>query len=147
MEIEIPYYVMHPSLGVTSVVYAPSTEKARTTFLDWLERKGYMNRSDRQQLRKNMVAKRLEDSNVQSDVVLHYGYQDTSSAYMPSGVPHEEDAEMLPEERSRIGEEVPSGEEVKAFLEDAYKDTGIDLRSKKEEPRMPIQKVMLRGFG
>jgi hypothetical protein len=133
MEIEIPYYVMHPSLGVTSVVYAPSTEKARTTFLDWLERKGYMNRSDRQQLRKNMVAKRLEDSNIQSDVVLHYGYQDTSSAYMPSGEPEWVEQQRLQEEGAEVK---PGGEQQMVPLE----------LPKKEEPRMPIQKVMLRGF-
>jgi hypothetical protein len=136
----IPYYVMHPALGVTAVVHAPSTEKARTTFLDWLERNGNMRRMDRQQLRKDMVAKRLEDSNVQSDVVLHYGYQDVGVHY-PAGpggtfgeaagspseeTPREPWEEDMPAPRQLAPLELPEVE--------------------KEEPRMPIQKIMLRGF-
>jgi hypothetical protein len=134
----IPYYVMHPALGVTAVVHAPSTEKARTTFLDWLERNGHMKRMDRQQLRKNMVAKRLEDSNVQSDVILHYGYQDVGAHYPtgPGGTPTTygsfEEAVGEPWE-----EDMPTPRQL----------APLELPEvEKEEPRMPIQKIMLRGF-
>ncbi len=69
------YYVTHPMMDKTAVVYAPSTEKARTTFLDWLERNGLMDRRQRQVLRRDMIAKRLEDPNIPVDVELNYGYE------------------------------------------------------------------------
>lgn len=128
------YYVMHPSLGVTAVVYAPATEKARTTFLDWLERKGYINRSDRQAWRKNMVAEKLEDpQGVSSDVRLHYDYQDVSTPIVRIG----EDSISPPVGGEPIEpkeDEVPSLENV------------VFEQPEKEGPSMPIQKVMLRGF-
>jgi len=34
------YYVIHPNLEIKATVDAPSTEKARTVFLDYLERQG-----------------------------------------------------------------------------------------------------------
>ena len=142
----IPYYVMHPALGVTAVVHAPSTEKARTTFLDWLERNGHMRRIDRQQLRKDMVAKRLEDPNVQSDVVLHYGYQDVGAHYPagPGGTPT-----TYGSFEEATGE--PSGEALREPWEEDMPAprqlVPLELPEvEKEEPRMPIQKIMLRGF-
>jgi len=110
-----------------------------------------------------MIAEKIEDPNVPTDVVLNYGYKDFSGRF-DYGLPHEEDAEMLPEERGKIGAETPSRREVKEFLEDAYKDTGTDLREREpkeeeldipsveigelatEPKRMPIQEVMLRGY-
>ena len=34
------YYVTHPNVDFSATVKAPSTDKARTTFLDYLERSG-----------------------------------------------------------------------------------------------------------
>lgn len=140
---ETAYYVMHPALGVTAVVYAPSTEKARTTFLDWLERNHLMRRADRQQLRKDMVAKKLEDPNVQSDVVLNYGYQEAASIIqMPSSEPEpsfEDYANM-----ESMGHPFSPGKEETPVPKQLVP---LELpETVKEEPRMPIQKVMLRGF-
>jgi hypothetical protein len=76
--VENTYYVTHPNLGRSAVVHAPSTEKARTTFLDWLERNNHISRAERQRWRRNMVAERLEyPSEVGSDVELWYGYEET----------------------------------------------------------------------
>jgi len=62
-------------MDVSATVDAPTTEKARTTFLDYLERGGKIRRRDRQAWRKNMVAERLRDGNeVFSDVRLDYDY-------------------------------------------------------------------------
>ncbi|MHA2069460.1 MAG: hypothetical protein ACXABY_34290, partial [Candidatus Thorarchaeota archaeon] len=71
------YYVTHPNLQVSALVHAPATEKARTTFLDYLERRSEIPRADRQAWRRNMVAERMEDPyDVQADVELHYGYEE-----------------------------------------------------------------------
>ncbi len=79
------YYVAHPNLSLTALIDAPSTEKARTTFLDYLERRGQVARADRQYWRKNMVAEKMADpSEVQADVELHYGYQEGGQQMPPS---------------------------------------------------------------
>lgn len=132
------YFVMHPSIGVTAEVYAPATEKARTTYLDWLERRGYINRADRQFYRKNMVAERLEDPlSVKADITLHYGYQTSSGmSYIP---PAEHFEEPMDIDRSLDIEEfeVPEVER---------KGMPIVEVQRSREPTMPIQKVMLGRF-
>lgn len=73
----MPYYsVSHPQLEVTATVEAPSSEKARTTFLDYLERTGKAKRNQRQLLRQAMATKRIVDgSEGYSDLELHYEYE------------------------------------------------------------------------
>ncbi len=125
---ESVYYVTHPQIGRTAVVYAPSTEKARTTFLDWLERSGLVSRRDRQAFRKDMVAKRLEDPNVPVDVELHYGYESDIPSY---GLPTEmEESEV----QESIETPVESSEDF------------IEATPQASRPLMPIQEVMLRGY-
>ncbi len=135
----VAYYVTHPAIDRTAVVYAPSTEKARTTFLDWLERNGLMQRRHRQALRRDMVAERLEDPGVPADVELHYGY-----------------AEMaIPQEHRLGGPEIrevpvefeePEVREIPIrFEEPEVEEIPIGF----EEPevrKIPIQEVLLRGF-
>ncbi|MBU2051264.1 MAG: hypothetical protein KKH61_20145, partial [Gammaproteobacteria bacterium] len=94
---------------------APSTEKARTVFLDYLERQGTILRGQRNLLRDNMVASRLDSpESVLSDVELHYElvhrevpYQDIGRVQLP-----EPEREELP--LSSTGEvgEVPISREV-----------------------------------
>ena len=138
---ETAYFVMHPTLGVTGVVYAPTTEKARTTFLDWLERNNHIRRADRQAFRKNMGAQRLDDPNVPSDVVLHYGYEEGSSTRF-----------RLPatEEESRpVAGKSPEVEEETRLLEEEETKEPYEPKELIETPRpklMPVQEVMLRGF-
>jgi len=132
MDNENAYYVMHPSLRVTAVVYAPATEKARTTFLDWLERNGYMRRADRQALRKNMVAQRLDDAQgVSSDIVLHYDYEDARLSQVFSGQP--------------VNQLEPT--DVEEHYEKLFEEKPIEVPKEESGPKMPIQKVMLRGLG
>jgi len=79
------YWVTHPNLGISAKVDAPATDKARTVFLDWLERNGHIQRSDRQYWRRNMVAERMEyPEDVAADVELHYGYEE-SGPVEPTG--------------------------------------------------------------
>jgi len=69
------YYVTHPSISLTALVKAPTTEKARTAFLDYLERSGMIARRSRQFYRENMIAERMnEDLPVRADIELSYGY-------------------------------------------------------------------------
>ena len=69
------YYVTHPNMDFSATVKAPSTDKARTTFLDYLERSGKAYRKDRQLIRRNTVADRIEfPEEVDSDVSLSYNY-------------------------------------------------------------------------
>ena len=83
------YLVVNPQVqGVTALVHAPSTEKARTTYLDWLERNKGVSRSLRGQLRATTITKRLdgEGDNVDYTVELDYGYENPQSHphFLPS---------------------------------------------------------------
>lgn len=80
------YYVTHPNFDFSAVVHAPTTEKARTTFLDYLERTGRWPRSRRQELRASMVAERVDDgSALAADVELYYDYEPEPEAELPIG--------------------------------------------------------------
>ena len=69
------YYVTHPNMDFSATVKAPSTDKARTTFLDYLERSNKAHRKDRQFIRRNTVADRIEfPEEVNADVALSYNY-------------------------------------------------------------------------
>jgi len=138
----VSYFVMHPSLGVTAEVSAPTTEKARTTFLDWLERNNYISRSHRQAYRKNMVAERMEDAGaVRTDVSLHYGYRDSpiilgEQTRMP--IPGGEVMETSKEEAPSL-----EGQQFEFPREEPRSLGALDLPKEKKGPSMPIQKVML----
>jgi hypothetical protein len=68
------YFVTHPNIDLSAKVTAPSTEKARTVFLDYLERVGKLRRSMRGRLRENMVAEKMRDAfSVDADMELAYG--------------------------------------------------------------------------
>ncbi len=82
------YFVKHPNINESALVHAPSTEKARTTFLDYLERTGKAPRTARQQLRRNMIAERVKDpEDVTTDLELHYEYEHQSDFPEMSNVP------------------------------------------------------------
>lgn len=77
------YYITAPGLNIDAKVTAPSTEKARTEFLDFLERTGRIHRRDRQTLRRVMATQRLENPyEVSADVELSY-VDRGSLAYLP----------------------------------------------------------------
>ena len=149
---ENAYYVTHPRIDKTAVVYAPATEKARTTFLDWLERKGFIRRAQRHLFRRDMVAEGIEDPNVPSDVVLNYGYEEGPSVrYTMEGV--------LGEQPTTRGEptEVQEYDEALGMGEPEVHDIPVEFEEPEvqekftplEQPktgRMPIQQVMLRGY-
>lgn len=78
------YFVTHPNMSVNALVDAPSTEKARTTFLDYLERRNLINRADRHYWRKNMIAERVDPADIDSDVTLVYGYEEGAGTIPPS---------------------------------------------------------------
>ena len=131
------YSVSHPQLDITATVYAPTSEKARTTFLDYLERTGKVRRSQRQLLRKSMATKKLEEgSEGYSDLELYYEYESIPEEGIfqlegPSG----EDIEMNPEQGEYF---VPSGPMAQ----------GLSPASERVAPQqrmMPIQELALTG--
>lgn len=78
------YYVTHPSIPLTATVDSPTTEKARTTFLDFLERSGTINRRDRRQIRKGIITKLLDPNEPMAvDIALYYGYIASRPSYVP----------------------------------------------------------------
>lgn len=157
------YYLTHPRVGKTAVVYAPTTEKARTTFLDWLERNNFIRRANRHFFRKDMIAERIEDPNVPSDVILNYGYKDFTGRFEPPrpGV-HDipvkgryrelligEGEDVVPGEFKEVKEEIepePSFEDYAAMEEMGHPFTLDKSKLKPQGGMMPIQQVMLRGY-
>jgi len=100
-------------MGIRAVVYAPSTEKARTTFLDWLERTERIPRGDRHRWRRNMIAERLEyPEEVESDITLQYryGYEEVAPGSAPS--------EVIPVEVTPMPEEPVPVEEPPLVVEE-----------------------------
>lgn len=78
------YYVTHPSIPLTATVDAPTTEKARTTFLDFLERSATINRRDRRQVRKGIITKLMDPNEpIAVDIALYYGYVASRPSYVP----------------------------------------------------------------
>jgi len=138
---ESVYYLTHPRIDKSAVVYAPTTEKARTTFLDWLERGGIIRRAHRNFFRKDMIAERIEDPNVPRDVVLSYGYQDFSGRFERPQVYD------VPVEMSRPEvHDIPVGFE-EPEVEDLDKPSiEIGELATQTSRRMPVQEVMLRGY-
>lgn len=143
---EVAYFLSHPTLGISAVVYAPTTEKSRTTFLDWLERNGLIKRADRHTFRRDMSTKRLEDPNIPADVVLHYGYseieipryRDTEVHGQPGGTQRFYETSM-----EATGE--PSEEElIDEVINEVNKEKGPIKPP--QTNIMPIQQIMLRGY-
>lgn len=142
------YYVTHPNLGISATVTAPTTEKARTTFLDYLERAGKIRRAHRGYLRENMVAEKISSpESVMSDVQLDYRYQET---YGPTfrlgeeGIAEAEDLEEFGREPEHI--ERQRLQEERAEIEQLRERWPSEEEEQQPRPRMPIQELATRGF-
>ncbi len=133
------YFVTHPNMGVTSLVTAPSTEKARTTFLDWLERNDHIRRADRQYWRKNMIAERMEDpQNVTADVDLAYGYMDSGNYRVRASEEHVQyPRREVPQRSFDTFEEEPESEPEPEL------EPEPEPEPKPERKLSPIQKLAL----
>ena len=66
------YLASHPEIGLTAQVEAPSTRKARTTYLDYLSRNQLIDWRTRQSYRENIPVKRIDPGEVDVDVELSY---------------------------------------------------------------------------
>lgn len=121
------YYVTHPNLGISALVDAPSTDKARTTFMDYLERQGQMFRVDRQRWRRNMVAERMEDpDSVSADIRLYYGYSDESKHPTFSTSPSRE-------EMGLPSEQPPAYSQMEMEEPEEWYDRGMEEAMEEEE--------------
>ena len=143
---ESVYYVTHPRIDKTGVVYAPTTEKARTTFLDWLERNGFIGRAHRHLLRRDMIAERIEDPNVPADVVLHYGYEEPPVSRYGFEVPEVHDIPVRFEEPEVEDIPVRLEEPEPSFEDYAAMEKGGHPFEPEKSKMMPVQEVMLRGY-
>lgn len=139
------YYVAHPHMKKSAVVHAPTTEKARTTFLDYLERGGYIQRRHRQHWRKDMVAERIEEpERALTDLVLHYGYEE-AGPHMTLGEerPFEEVEEDLREGEDWLQQR---GARRATGLPDLEEEEPVISEEPPEKRGMPIQEAATRGF-
>jgi len=126
------YYVTYPNMDISAVVTAPSTDKARTTFLDWLERTGRMSRKNRQRLRRDLVAERLEfPEEVDADVRLNYQYDGVEEQeYEPIQVARE----LPPEFEERPLEGLEEREPTEMWGKD--EEEGIEVEGIEVEPEI-----------
>ncbi len=133
------YYVTHPNVNITAKVSAPATEKARTVFLDYLERQGKAPRKLRQVLRRNMVAERLEDPDtITADIDLSYSYgqEESQELFRPS---------------EYVEEKIEPEAEIPASVEEPGPSFETPPPPPRLEPvrsgRSPIANASLGGFG
>jgi len=131
------YYVKHPTLDLSATIDAPSTEKARTTYLDYLERGGNISRGSRQYYRRNLIADRVMDpSEVPADIHLSYGYQEDHVS--PQSYSREE---LEPVYRESEVEEIDLGREE---MVEAPIETGQEQRV--PAGLSPIQQISLGRY-
>jgi len=92
------YYVASTELEKTAEVEAPSPRKARTTFLDYLERGDEIDRNQRQMLRETMLTKKVRAGSTGADVSLDYDMRERESREPISSIQtmerFEEDTDM-----------------------------------------------------
>ena len=145
------YYVTHPNFSLSGLVTAPSTDKARTTFLDWLERNEHIERADRQYWRRDMIASRAEDPvSLSADVVLHYGYEDAGDFVAPTpSVPVAAPRRMYGRDEevpaSRLDEDWWAGAQVESVeeLDEVDKPKVAPVPEQPARQLSPIQRVAL----
>jgi len=72
------YYIEFPEKQVSAIVDAPSTDKARTAFLDTLERKGIIYRGIRGQVRSSLVVDNIDSiEGINPTYIINYSYGDS----------------------------------------------------------------------
>ncbi len=65
------YFITHPEFEIDARVMAPSAKRAKTAYLDYLSRNGYIEWWSRSLHRRKLIVKRAS-GNEDADVVLHY---------------------------------------------------------------------------
>jgi len=70
------YYVTAPGSQITAEVSAPDSRHARTTFLDYLSRSRLIPWGARQQVRKQLMTKRIESGSIPTTVQLSYNTEE-----------------------------------------------------------------------
>jgi len=132
------YYVTHPNLDISATIEAPTTEKSRTTFLDYLERQGIILRGQRNLLRENMVAERLNSpESVLSDIELHYGLVSRGDTYQDVG------RVQLPEPESEPEREELSMSQTGEMVEVPLEQRGAEPQVSSAQRFSPIARVSL----
>jgi hypothetical protein len=71
------YYVFMPKyIDITAEVDAPDSRHARTAYLDYLSRSGMIQWGERQAARRQIITKRMQPGEIQTDVKLEYGVRE-----------------------------------------------------------------------
>ena len=152
------YYVTHPNIDFSATVRAPTTEKARTVFLDYLERQGAIGRTHRGYFREDMVAEKISSpESVRSDIELDYGYQTKEVPWFLGGGRSEEEEPRGVPVPGRILPTTEERLEIDRGLQESEREFprshGLGLEEEEEEKEeqqpklgMPIQQIATRGF-
>lgn len=69
------YYVVSQDFGVAANVDAPDKRKARTTFLDYMQRHNYISWSQRQSLKPRLMLDKVVKGTYPTDIELEYASQ------------------------------------------------------------------------
>jgi len=123
------YLTMAPNVEITAEVDAPDSRHARTAYLDYLTRNGYVPYTVRQALRRVVTTKRVQPGEAMTTVRLSYGASPASprEVVAPTYLPP-------PEEEQVYVEAAP----VEAPVQEPVDETGFT--------QSPIFK-MSRNFG
>lgn len=149
------YFVAHPNMEIKAKVEAPSTEKARTTFLDYLERNGTIRRADRQYWRLNMVAEKLElPEDAFADLELFYGYDaPVMTAAIPASprvAPSRRIAEFVPETEMEMGsmpEAMPEAASQPSQPAGQGQGTRIEQVARESPAKQPMSPIARAALG
>ena len=68
------YYASIPNFDVTAEIEASDTKHARTSFLDYLSRNGYIDWGQRKVTRKAIILKRVQPGEIPTSIQLDYDF-------------------------------------------------------------------------
>lgn len=88
------YFAYHPEVGIQAQVTAPTTRKARTSYMDYLTRNELVPWRGRQEFRKSIILDQIDPGSTPVDVEINYRPGDQPSV----GMVGEDQADFIPEE-------------------------------------------------
>ena len=97
------YYVTAPGSSVTAEVNAPDSRHARTTFLDYLSRSRMIPWGARQQIRKQLMTKRMESGSIPTTVQLSYNTEESAPQVITEAPPVQPQQELVQPQTVAVG--------------------------------------------
>jgi hypothetical protein len=99
------YYVTAPGSQVTAEVNAPDSRHARTTFLDYLSRSRLIPWGARQQVRKQLMTKRMQSGEIPTTVQLSYNTEESAPEVISEAPPIQTQQELVQPQAVATGNE------------------------------------------